>query len=173
MTCLFWEPGKKANCVHSTINPNRLLFFLVLTIFCCFLQLYHWHYAKVNNFISLLLLAQDQRQQSWVGKIGSSCPLRLPIRTQDSLHIAHMHCQQYDKCIHWISFGDGILSCLHIYLAFVSLQTPLFSYTPYPGVFVAGNAHILSAVHKQHASPLSFCHHSPWRPKIFKSYNIK
>ena len=102
MTCLFWEPGKKANCVHSTINPNRLLFFLVLTIFCCFLQLYHWHYAKVTNFISPLLLAQDQRGQSWVGKIGSSCPLRLPIRTQDSLHIAHMHCQQYDKCIHLV-----------------------------------------------------------------------
>ena len=62
--------------------------------------------------------------------------------------------------------------CLHIYLAFVSLQTPLFSDTPNPGKFVAGNAHVLSAVHKQHASPLSFCHHFPWRPKILKSYNI-
>ena len=39
----------------------------------------------------------------------------------------------------------------YTYLASVALQTPLFSYTPHLGVFVAGIANILLTLHIEHA----------------------
>ena len=39
----------------------------------------------------------------------------------------------------------------YTYLAFVAPQTPLFSYTPHLGVFVAGIANILLTLHIEHA----------------------
>ena len=47
------------------------------------------------------------------------------------------------------------------HLVLFSLQTPLSSYTPVPAVSLAGIADILSRLYKEHASPLSFCHHFP------------
>ena len=38
-----------------------------------------------------LLLARDQSGQSRAGKMGPSCPLGWPIKTQDLPYIAHRH----------------------------------------------------------------------------------
>ena len=44
------------------------------------------------------------------------------------------------------------------HLAFVLLQTILFSYTPHPGEFEAKIRDILLRLYKQHVWPLSFGH---------------
>ena len=43
-----------------------------------------------------------------------------------------------------------IINAFQTHLAFESLQTPLFSYTPHPGEFEAEIGDILSTLHKQH-----------------------
>lgn len=52
-TCLFQETWKKANCVFSTVNPQES-FLCLLTVSCCFLQLYGWYCPKIINFVCLL-----------------------------------------------------------------------------------------------------------------------
>ena len=46
--------------------------------------------------------------------------------------------------------GSDHTKCFKTYLASVAPQTPLFSYTPHPGVFVAGIANILLTLHIEH-----------------------
>ena len=58
------------------------------------------------------------------------------------------------------------------HLAFVLLQTILFSYTPHPGEFEAKIGDILLRLHKQHVWPLSFgrdFHLEPLKEKGDKS----
>ena len=50
-----------------------------------------------KDYAKRLLLLRDECGQSRAGKIGPSCPLGKPIRTQDSLHLARSRSQPYNN----------------------------------------------------------------------------
>ena len=81
VTNLFEEPGKKANCVCSTMH-TRVVYDFYLNYFCHFLQLYCRHCPKIMNFftsapcnVSLLLDLNGQH----ACKIASGQDYQVPI----------------------------------------------------------------------------------------------
>ena len=82
---------KKANCVYSTINPQQSFVFSLVWLssaaFCDTI-------ADIVQKLRILQVCSTRRSKQVILS-GQDGPM-LPIRTQDSLHIAYERCQWYD-----------------------------------------------------------------------------
>lgn len=79
-------------------------------------------FQLISHPTSASTKTKKQSGQSRVGKIGPSCLPRLPIRTKDSLHIAHRHCQRYNRCTYCC-----LLTSLHL-TSLCSFTAILYNY---------------------------------------------